>query len=268
MSAITPSSFIRRHFVWMFFYPLLCDSAHPQINTMLAPLRFCSQYANSMHLSDDNNILCFDGGIRNDLNLNAFTKLNDKGYFVMRSPGGNIITAMQMANILFEKRAIVIIYDYCLSACANAIFVASGNTYVADNTIVAWHRGVPKVTCGAIIIPADVNKVEYKRQVDNYNEYCKHIELLSDFYKRRNIDDGITYQPPTTHTRQIFQLAVRQALNKNNVFWMWNPANFNADLKTKITFQSYPDSQEAVDQLIRRLRLPMRAIYDPPTIMP
>jgi hypothetical protein len=46
---------------------------------------------------------------------------------------------MEIANILREKDALIVLYDYCLSACANYILIASGQAYVVKDTIVAWH---------------------------------------------------------------------------------------------------------------------------------
>jgi len=239
--------------------PLRADAA-----IVTPPLVLCSQYNNLSKLSDDHNVLCFDGKIRNDIDLTNFTNLNNGGMLVIRSGGGNIIKAMQIADILLEKRARVIIHDYCLSACANAIFVASHKTYVVADTIVAWHRsGVPSIQCGVTIrnLPMDLAA---KQQNDYYAEYCKHAQLLNNFYKRRGIDDAFTRRPPTISTRQLFQLTVRQAADKDKILWMWNPANFDAILKERVWFQSYPQSQEEADAIVRRLRLPMRVIYDPP----
>jgi hypothetical protein len=227
-------------------------------------LAFCSQYNNSSKLSEDRNILCFDGLIRDDIDLKNFDSLNTGGVLVIRSGGGNIIKAMQIADILLEKRAEVIIHDYCLSACANAILVASRKTYVAANTIVAWHySGIPSIVCGVRISTLPMDPAA-KQQNDYYDEYCKHSQLLNNFYKRRGIDDAFTRRPPTISTRRIFQLTVQQAADKDKILWMWNPANFDTALKEKVWFQSYPESQDEVDVIIKRLRLRIRVIYDPP----
>ncbi len=48
---------------------------------------------------------------------------------------------MELSDILREKNATVVIRDYCLSACANYVFVATDRTYVLKNSIVAWRPG-------------------------------------------------------------------------------------------------------------------------------
>jgi hypothetical protein len=239
--------------------------AHADINSIEGPLRFCSEHVNTLTLSEDRNVLCFDGPITSTTNLDDFNRLNDRGVVVARSAGGNIIRSMQIANILLDKDATVIIRDYCLSACANAIFVAANVTHVATGAIVAWHRGVPKILCGASVgtLPFD-NDTEAKQQEDHYSEYCRHSDLINNFYKKRNIADDFTQAPQTLHTQKLFKLLMQEAPDKNRVFWMWNPRNFGAYFQDKIVFQSFPESQEAVDQAVRRLRLPIRVIYDPP----
>src|SRR3954463_13311865 len=114
--------------VAFFLYVLHCDIAHADISSIAGPLRFCEKHVNGLILSEDRNLLCFDGAVTSNTSLDDFSRLNDGGVFVVRSVGGNIIRSMQIANILLDKGATVIIRDYCLSACANAIFVASSVT--------------------------------------------------------------------------------------------------------------------------------------------
>src|SRR5262245_61573505 len=51
---------------------------------------------------------------------------------------------------------------------------------------------------------------------------------------------------------------------KDKAFWMWNPQNYGDYFKSRITFESYPISQDEVDEILRRFRLGARVIYDPP----
>jgi ATP-dependent protease ClpP protease subunit len=127
------------------------------------------------------------------MDLAEIGQLGRSGHFVIRSTGGNLVTAMRISDMLLEKNATVTIYDYCLSACANAIFVASAKTHVAAGAIVAWHRGMPRLLCGGTppTLPADATE-ELKRQAESYDEYCRNFELIHGFYKRRTIDDGFT----------------------------------------------------------------------------
>jgi hypothetical protein len=232
-----------------------------------AAARYCAQYNNTITLSEDYNILCLDGRIGKDLDESIFNRMNHGGFFVIRSDGGNIISAMKIANILLEKDATTVIYDYCLSACANAIFVASQRTHVLGSAIVAWHRGLPRLSCAPppVIIGADEKEHrEYQEHLNGLKEYCSNRNMTADFYKRRGIDDRFTHAPQTPYATKMFRLIIGQATNKDVIFWMWNPRNFGEYFKSRITFQSFPESQDHVNELVRRLRLPIRVVFDPP----
>jgi hypothetical protein len=91
-------------------------------------------------LSDDKRILCFDGWISRGENLSPAERLEENGLFVVRSYGGSVAAAMTLANLLRDRRATVVVYDYCISACASYLFIASAQTYVMKDSLVAWHH--------------------------------------------------------------------------------------------------------------------------------
>jgi hypothetical protein len=47
------------------------------------------------------------------------------------------------------------------------------------------------------------------------------------------------------------------------VLWTWNPRHHAGAVKTRIIYQHYPDSQEEVDKMTKRLGLSRRVLYDP-----
>src|SRR5207244_2281214 len=91
----------------------------------------------------DRQILCFDGEIANYINISLARNLNEGGLFVVRSFGGYQVPAIDLSDLLRERRATVVVYDYCLSACAEFFFVASHQTFVVKDTLVAWHHPQP-----------------------------------------------------------------------------------------------------------------------------
>src|SRR3989442_10083910 len=113
-------------------FALLMDVAHSQDNEGGTVVSHCRDRIRSIqlqdlvsqrsspgayiHLSNDQTILCFDGPIHRNQEMTFFRNLKVNGSFVMRSPGGYAEAAMEMANILLEKNAVVVLYDYCLSA--------------------------------------------------------------------------------------------------------------------------------------------------------
>ncbi len=245
------------------------EAASFELDKFSLATTYCSNFRNAIKLSEDRTILCFDGPITSDRDTAAFYDLKQNGFFVVRSPGGFTPVGIILSNILLEKKATVVVYDYCLSACANYFLIASLQTYVTKNTIVAWHGGPPGIYCGT----GDVERMRERYRdaptIDGLPApspelVCKTGELLQAFFKERGIDGRHTYRPQTAYTRKMFDMAVTEALNKRRIFWMWHPQNYGDYFKSTITYESYPTSQDEVDDLITRLRLGIRVFYDPP----
>jgi hypothetical protein len=215
------------------------------------PDYFYGYRAASTHLNDDRTILCFDGPLKNDLGLSTFHQMQDQGILVIRSIGGYVPKAIAIADLLRAKAITVVVRDLCLSACANHILIASHKTYVLKNTVVAWHGG-----------PADCRNPETLALTMRFQSYCSvdHIR----FFATRQLSERHTIIPQTHYTRSRFAIVLQSAPNKRSVFWMWHPANHRDYFKGRIIYESYPDSQEAVDRILRPFWLYIRVIYDPP----
>jgi hypothetical protein len=76
---------------------------------------YCRTHIESVHLSQDRSTLCFNGTIDSILDTRPVRDLAEGGVFVIRSKGGNVEKAVEIANVLRAKNAKILIYDYCLS---------------------------------------------------------------------------------------------------------------------------------------------------------
>jgi hypothetical protein len=92
-----------------------------------------------MNLSPDKQVLCFTGAISENMDVSLANDLKDDGLFVVRSLGGYPGPAVALSDIIRDRHATVVVYDYCFSACAGFLLVASYHTYVLKGTLVAWH---------------------------------------------------------------------------------------------------------------------------------
>jgi hypothetical protein len=225
---------------------------------------YCQKYQDSIKLSEDGTILCFDGPIRPDRHMNEeLQRLNNRGFFVIRSPGGLFPMAMEIADVLLEKNATVIIHDYCLSVCANYIFVATKKTHILKNAVAAWHGGPWNTYCdknlrGELGEPGD-------------NSVCKTFALHATFFQKRGIDPGFIYNPPTSYTKMMFWILKNPGSNSRTLtpgqtsktFWMWNPGSHQEALKSRIVYESYPRSQYEVDEIINKFHPGTQIIFDP-----
>jgi hypothetical protein len=165
---------------------LQSNPARAQSEEIKLAADYCAQYKDSVKLSESAMVLCFDGPIRPDPQMeDQLQKLNDHGFFVIRSPGGLFSVAVKITDILLEKDATVIIHDYCLSACANYILVATNKTYVLRNSVVAWHGGVTNVRCDGV-------------NSDPLKGYCKAVNLQNTFFQKKRDSRRIHLQSSYT----------------------------------------------------------------------
>ena len=222
-----------------------------------------------MALSPDQKILCFDGPIAGDLATSFVAGVEENGLFVVRSLEGVGAIAIAISNALRARRATVVIYDYCLSACASYFFVASYQTYVLKGTLVAWHNGGSGFPdCTSLGIPHDEGPKKIRRAP------CKNIPLeyragyeafLSarrSFYWERAIDPKFEFPPDSFYVRKILKSIYGDTGVYPDVAWTWNPRYLKRTFTAKIHYESYPQSQQEVDSMVARLHLG-KVIYDP-----
>jgi hypothetical protein len=223
-------------------------------------------------LSEDRTILCFDGGIFNQ-DFSAIESLKENGLFVVRSPGGSTATAIALAGLLHDKNAIVVVYDYCISACAHYLFIATDHTAVRKNSIVAWH----------FMHGSGLECAEMKSYGDDWPKrlqvsLCPSVswelqtlhrkaEALSlRFYTERTLVPrlfGLGFDTPQSiHVTKILKSMMNETGALPDLLWMWNPRFYKAVFKTKVTYEAYPESQAEVDEIAARLGY-RRVIYDP-----
>ena len=258
MSAALASTFLRQP----------AQSAPIDFSTAVAR---CREYPRQIQLSDDQMLLCFDGQIFKEQDEAPFRALKQHGLFVVRSNGGYPSAAIRLANILREKEAIILVYDYCLSACANFFLVASFETYVLKKTVVAWHGSGTRTRC-----TVQGMEVSRKGQVrgrqwfpegkvpPDLTQACEVARLRDAFFQQRGISDNHLYEPQPVDIRKRFYLNIKQGGEGRGVFWMWHPRNYGDYFKIPITYEAYPDSQEEVDRILANAGLRLQVFYDPP----
>jgi hypothetical protein len=227
---------------------------------------YCANYARSINVSQDGTVLCFDGPIPQDLQIDGqLQKLNDRGFFVIRSPGGYFPPAMKIADTLLEKDVTVVIRDYCLSACANYIFVATNRTYVLKNSVVAWHGGPAGGNCDRYL------EGDHAAVGSGAEATCRSLALRKIFFQKRGIQPGFIYNPPTPYARMMFNILKDPGRrssglapgHRSKIFWMWNPRSYGESFRDRIIYEKYPSSQFDVDRIIDRSRLGIQIVYDP-----
>lgn len=229
-------------------------------------VEFCRGLAKRpMALDIDRRVLCFDGAIRRDRDFALVDKLVENGLFVVRSIGGNKDAAMALADRLRERNATVVVYDYCFSACASFLLVATEETYVVRDTIVAWHHpNWPH--CASLEKSNDGGPRRLERTPCSQLESYEHAEQRAqerDFYASRRVDPDFVSPPESFPIRNMLRRIFEATGTYPDVLWTWNPRYSAKALKTRIIYEAYPGSQAEFDALLSRFGLQGRVLYDP-----
>jgi hypothetical protein len=220
----------------------------------------------AMHLRADRQVLCFEGPIAQDLDPSLAADLKDNGLFVVRSPGGYPAQAIAISDIIRDRHATVVVYDYCFSACAGYFLVASGMTYVLKGTVVAWHYPQSDQLCTFLAAPRDGEPRRVQRgpcQTGGEQGYS-HSPSQIEFFKKRAVNPPISIPPDSLYVRRIVSGLYAETGVFHNLMWTLHPRHYAGLFKTKIFYEAYPESQEELDGMLAKLRLKnAKVIYDP-----
>jgi hypothetical protein len=221
-----------------------------------------------MALDLDKRVLCFDGAILPETDISLASVLESNGLFVVRSSGGEVSAAMALAATIQDRRATVIVYDYCFSACASYLLVASDKAFVVKDTLVAWHH-MTEPHCASLEVSKDGGPKRLEKTIcsDTPPEHRRGYEALKNrhdrFYAERVVDPLFEDPPESFTIRKILRSMFEGVGRYPNVGWTWNPRYYASSLKTRIFYEAYPNSQAEVDAMLSKLGLRARVLYDP-----
>jgi len=223
-----------------------------------------------MALDPDKRILCFDGAISPGQEFSLVKHLREDGLFVVRGFGNDSAIAITLSDLLRERHATVVIYDYCLSACASYLLVASDRTVVLRDTLVAWrHFGAGPKDCAGFASGKDQGPLRLEvgscpnPPLQFQNEPSEIERRKEQFYKDRFTDPTLEFPPQSFSVRRTLKNLVDETGLYPDVMWTWNPRYGANAVKAEIIYQAYPESQSEIDALAARLHLRYKIIYDP-----
>jgi hypothetical protein len=108
-----------------------------------------------MALDLDKRVLCFDGELHSGQDVSLANGLEANGLFLVRGFDGDIASVIRLADLLQNRRATVVVYDYCLSTCANYLLFASHETFVLKDSLVAWSYSDQPPWCPSLVASKD-----------------------------------------------------------------------------------------------------------------
>lgn len=223
--------------------------------------------ARPIALSPDKRLFCLDGVIKSELNVAVARDLANGGIAVVRSSGGDRARAIELANVLRDRDAVVVVQHVCLYACASFLVLSSSETYVLEGALVAW--GVTRRS-------SDHHCFGFLDGIDELGPFLTSMQcspassderpadsIWSEFYRDRIAGPAFTNPPESRFIRRALMNSFRASGEYPVVLWTWNPRHHASAVKTKVIYQHYPSSQDEVDAMTRRLAIAYRVIYDP-----
>jgi hypothetical protein len=175
---------------------------------------------------------------------------------------------MALAELLGERRATVVVYDYCLSACASYLLVASTEAFIMKDSLVAWHHTTAPF-CPSLEVSKDggpkrLEKLPCSDSPLEYQRLGEEFRRMSEpFFAVRAVAPPLEWPPESFTIRKILKSMFEGAGRYPNVLWTWNPRYYASTLKTKIVYEAYPNSQAEVDAMVSKLLPLPRVLYDP-----
>ncbi|MDP3076654.1 hypothetical protein [Bradyrhizobium sp.] len=234
-------------------------------------LAYCREVmARPVALRSDRRVLCLDGGISEVTEVLLADGLEQGGVFVVRGHSGDMALTMELAELLLMKQATVVVSDYCLAICADYLFIASTKTFVPKDSLVAWinHGAGPDNDC--------IGFSETSEPTAPYflgypcAGYFSDARILKILQLKNKFHDRRVFRPEFRNPPQSFD--VRRILKRKfdatgrypyNFHWTWNPRYYPGAIRTKVSYEAYPQSQDEVDALLKRIGLSLSVIYDP-----
>lgn len=236
-------------------------------------VEFCrGAVARPIALNADQTIACFDGKIDKKTDRALVEDLKEGGLFVVRSTGGDIASAVALSNLLGRRRATVVVYDYCLSSCANYLLIASEQAYVLKGALVAWdyESTDPALPSCSRYAMARMRNGELRLQrgscrpkPEDEAGWRRVVLAQNKFFKQRMVDPLFEAPPDNRYLRRVTNNPYSDSVAYHHIAWALHPRYFARLFKTKVAYEAYPESQADIDDMVRRLHLDMKVIYDP-----
>jgi hypothetical protein len=158
------------------------------------------------------NYVCFNGNIETGMK-NISDTFSGKKYVIMRSGGGDVDVAIDIAEHLLSNNSDFVVWDYCLSSCANYVFMAGEKKYIPEGSFVGWHGG-----------PIGRDAARNKNEPEEVLRALDRTKERSDaFMKAINIDKSIFSESPPGFVNQS---------EKNNIkLWTYDDKTMKEKFK-------------------------------------
>lgn len=113
--------------------------------------------------------------------------------FSVNSMGGDVDSAIDIAEIIHERKINIIVRTVCASACANYIFPAGHKKLLGENSYLLWH-GSANSPAGQLQITSDDKKMS-RNDFIRFPAFIRIKRREKDFYQKLNINPRLPFCP-------------------------------------------------------------------------
>lgn len=100
----------------------------------------------------DSGVLCVDGGVTDAFADWYVDQADAFDVVVIRSLGGRGAAGVRTGEAALAAQVQVVVWDYCISACANGLVIGASSVIVPEPAILAWHGSLPRDQFEAILL--------------------------------------------------------------------------------------------------------------------
>jgi len=101
---------------------------------------------NNVSLNSETNVIKYRGKVNFDnyeALINAYNSAEIKPKWIdIRSTGGSMIAGIQIGHFIHKNKLNIYVNNYCMSSCANYVFVAAKKKRLSPHALVVYHGGV------------------------------------------------------------------------------------------------------------------------------
>ena len=97
-------------------------------------------------------LLCVDGGVTDAFADWYAPRAGDFDVVVIRSLGGRGAAGVRTGEAALAAGIRLVVWDYCISACANGLVIGAESVVVPEPAVLAWHGSLPRDRFEALLL--------------------------------------------------------------------------------------------------------------------
>lgn len=100
---------------------------------------------------NDSGEIIYSGEINYEKVRQVIALYQRKDRLKIRSPGGDLYAGMMLGNFINRHKMSVEVIDFCISSCANYVFLSAYNKILNPNSLVIFHGGPKQANFGSLM---------------------------------------------------------------------------------------------------------------------